>query len=135
MWMRPEETVGLLLSRVTATCGERGTLLFNMGELRLRDTARASGLADQAAVHLQIGDTFATERSVLIAVRDHFQIQKDGWGNLEEFTEPGQLAACVGVKVNADGCITEFDLSDSGLTGEEDGPGRAGRQRCHDAQV
>jgi hypothetical protein len=93
--IEPNETIGLLLSRVTAICGKDGTLFNSMGELRLTDTGRESGLSDQAAVHLQIEDFFAAEKAILIAFRDHFNIQKTGWGSLEEFAKPEEFAKCL----------------------------------------
>jgi hypothetical protein len=119
--VKPEDTIGLLLRCVTAECGKIGTLFNSTGELQLTDTVLASGLSDQAVVHLEIEDPFTTDQSALIAVRDHFNIQDAGWGRLEEFTEPKQLAECFGVEVGADGRVTVLDLSASELTGEKPG--------------
>ena len=116
--MDPEEKIALLLSRVTALCGKRGTLFNDIGKLRLADTASASGLSDQAAAHLQIEDLFSTEQAVMISVRDHFKVQTRGWASLEKFTEPNQFAGCVGVQVNADGRVVQLDLSCSEIIGE-----------------
>ena len=52
--MEPSERVTLLLSRIAAACGARGTLYSEEGKLRPEDTARASGLSDNALVHLEI---------------------------------------------------------------------------------
>ena len=78
-------------------------------------TLRASGLAHEAEVYLQIRQAFEEEQKFLIALRDSSNFerwggkQREGWADLDEFTEPQQLSACAGVTVG-DGEITALDL-------------------------
>ena len=113
--MGPEATIGQLLEHVRAEKGVRGMLIGDVGELQPLQTLRASGLAHDAEVYLQIRDAFEVEKPFLIAVRDGNTFErwnkkaKAGWEDLDEFTEPDQLSTCAGVTVG-DGQITALDL-------------------------
>jgi hypothetical protein len=119
--VKPEDTIAELLCRVEKESGKCGTLRSVRGELCLKETVQASGLSDKDTVYLEIEDVFDKEKLILIAVRGRLGIQHANWGNLEECTEPKQLAECVGVDVSADGRVTTLDLSCFGLKGEEVG--------------
>ena len=115
--MGPEGSIGQLLDHVRAEKGVRGTLVGTTSgeELQPMHTLRASGLAHEAEVYLQIRQAFEEERQFLIALRDSSNFerwggkQKAGWADLDRFTEPEQLSACAGVTVG-DGEITALDL-------------------------
>ena len=115
--MAPDGSIGQLLKHVRAEKGVRGALVAPSGEeLQPMHTLRASGLAHEAEVYLQIREAFEVEKQFLIALKDSTSFEswnekiKAGWEDLDGFTEPQQLSACAGVAVG-DGEITALDLT------------------------
>ena len=118
----PGDTIAEVKLRQQELAGTTGELYIDARAVVPLDdqvTVAAAGIVDGAALVLLVEDDFANTKMALGAIwetsRQKLQ-SKNGWPDLQRFTDSSEFATCEGVGVDG-GLVVKLNLARLGLTG------------------